>query len=507
MTGPLRDLALALGFSVHLVRARIREGRWRTDARERDGRVGDVPRRAPGPRILVHGVSVGETNALAPLVAALAASERRPDMVVSASTTTGVARARQLHAADASVAPDRRRRNPEDDSEAAAGPPGPDAAAPPAESHAAARPHVVRFPLDFTWMVRRFLDNVRPALVVLGELELWPSFLAECARRGIPVCVAGGRLSARSHRGYRAFRPLFRGMFSRLAMVAAQTEAYRERFVDLGARPGTTWVSGSLKWDAARQPPDPGVVRALAEGLGIDPERPLVVAGSTGPGEEEALLAMLDREGDRLPPCQLLLAPRRPERWDEVAALVPGMPRRSVGRAGDSGAPSGTTSSAPGPAASAPGPAASAPGPATSTPGPAASAPGPASRSERGAPPRPRCEVLLLDTLGELTAAYALASAVFVGRSLLPLGGSNPIEPVALGRPVVIGPHFEHFAGVVADLERSGGIVVSAEPARVIRRWLVDPARARQVADAGARALQEHAGAARSTAARVLGYL
>ncbi len=417
MTGQLRNLGLGLGFAVHLARRRVQTGAWRTDARTRNGRVGEVPRRADGPRILVHGVSVGETSALTPLVAALAASPLAPDVVVSASTETGFERARRIHGGDRAV---------------------------------------VRFPLDFTWMTRRFLDDLRPDLVVLAELELWPNFLAECGRRGIPVCVAGGRMSARSYRGYRAWRPLVRPMFARLALVAAQTESYRERFTALGTPANRTCVTGSLKWDAASRTPDPETAREIALALGIDRSRPLIVAGSTGAGEEEALMSHLP------PGCQILLAPRNPDRWDEVAGLLSGMPRRSVGR--------------------------------------------PTGRDGRGRATRPP-DVFLLDTIGELGAAYLLADAVFVGRSLSPMGGSNPLEPVALGKPTVIGPHHENFAGIVADLVAEGGVVVSARPMAVIARWLENPAAGETVAAGGSRAMARHRGTAVSTAERVLGLL
>ncbi len=407
MTGQIRNLALALGFAVHLLRQRLATGSWRADARSRNGRIGEVPRRAPGPRILVHGVSVGETHALAPLVDALAASPGEPDVVVSASTETGFARARRMHAG--------------------------------------AR-EVVRFPLDLTWMVDRFLDGVRPDLVVLAELELWPTFLAACSRRGTPVCVVNARMSARSFRGYRVMRPLVRGMFSRLALVAAQTGVYRRRFVELGVPAGRTRVTGSLKWDAALLEPDAGAARRLATDMGIDPSRPLIVAGSTGPGEEAALVGAL---ADLPPGCQLLLAPRSPDRWDEVARLRPGMQRRSAPAAGDH-------------------------------------------------------DVFLLDTIGELATAYGLADFVFVGRSLGPMGGSNPLEAVALGKPTVIGPHHENFAGVVADLVDAGGVAVSARPMRVIGRWMEDREAAKALAVAGLRAVERNRGTASRTAELVV---
>ena len=411
MTGLLRDLALGLGLAAYATKQRLRTGSWRDDLRTRNGQVCALTRRAPGPRILVHGVSVGETHALQPLVEALAASSAEPDVVVSASTATGHERARAIHA------------------------PGRE---------------VVRFPLDLTWMANRFLDRVRPALVVLGELELWPSFLAACARRRIPVAVVNGRLSERSFRGYRRWRALVRPMFRQLALVSAQTETYRDRFVALGVPAERAVIGGSLKWDAAARNPDPAQAAALAAALGIDAEGPVIVAGSTGPGEEEALLRGLP-DG-----WQLLLAPRDPARWEQVARLVPGMPRRSRSRAGD-----GTV---------------------------AADSP----------------SVFLLDTLGELPIAYLLADAVFVGRSLGPMGGSNPLEAVALDKPVVTGPHHEHFAGVVAELKRDGGIVVSADPMAVIERWIADPNAAATVQQGARRAMARHRGVARSTAARVL---
>lgn len=430
MIGQLRNLGLGLGFAVHLVRRRVQTGAWRTDARTRSGALGEVRRRAGGPRILVHGVSVGETNALQPLVEALAASPPAPDVVVSASTETGFARASRIHGGEREV---------------------------------------VRFPLDFTWMTRRFLDDLRPNLIVLAELELWPTFLAECSRRGIPVCVVNGRMSARSYRGYRAWRPFVRPMFSRLSLVAAQTESYRDRFAELGVPANRTCVTGSLKWDAARQTSDAETAREIAGTLGIDRSRPLIVAGSTGAGEEETLLRHLP------PGCQILLAPRNPDRWDEVARLCPEMSRRSLG--GHAGAALDDPESANGGGAE--------------------------GHGAATGPP----DVFLLDTIGELAAAYLLADAVFVGRSLTPMGGSNPLEPVALGKPTVIGPHHENFAGVVADLVAEGGLVVSARPMAVIARWLENPSAGAAVTAGGSRAMARHRGTAARTAERVLGLL
>ncbi|MDE2653341.1 MAG: 3-deoxy-D-manno-octulosonic acid transferase [Gemmatimonadota bacterium] len=418
LTGRLRDLAVGAGFLAFAVGQRLRTGRWRSDARTRNGKVGKLRRRAPGPRILVHGVSVGETNALVPLIEALGDSPAAPDVVVSASTSTGFGRARQLHGGSRDV---------------------------------------VRFPLDLTWIVSRFLDAVRPDAVVLAELELWPTFMAECARRGIPVCVVNGRLSASSFRGYRTWRPLVRPMFSRLALVVAQTEVYRARFVELGVPGPRAVVGGSLKWDAAQKEPDPAEARALASAMGIEAGKPLIVAGSTGPGEEAALIRDLPQG------CQLLLAPRNPDRWDEVAALVPGMRRRSMATV--------------------------------------------STLANDASPPSPDPPVFLLDTIGELTTAYLLADAVFVGRSLAPMGGSNPLEPVAAGKPTAIGPHHEHFEDIVTTLSAAGALKVSDEPMRVIAKWIRDSAARKAVVRAGKRALSAQRGVSARTAGLVLGVL
>ena len=423
MVGILWNIALGLGLGAYAVVDRFRTGRRRTDLRTRNGAV-DVPllspgraasgdcsaeARAPGLRLLVHGVSVGEVNAVTPLVEALD-EDAHVQVVVSSATETGYARATKLHEG---------------------------------------RRPVVRYPLDFTWMVGRFLDRTRPDAVVLVEQELWPGFLRECRRRRIPVCLVNARMSESSFQRYKAFGPVARWLLRTLDLVVCQSDVYRDQFVRLGADPAHTHVTGSLKWDAALPTGDPTRAAALSDSLGIDRDRPLVVAGSTGPGEERRLL-------ESLPPgAQLLLAPRRPERWDEVAGLRPGMPRRSAIREGN-GAQTGSH------------------------------------------------DVFLLDTIGELTDAYHLADAVFVGRSLVPQGGSNPLESVAQGKPTVMGPHFENFKDVVAELVGAGGLAISDQPMSQIGEWLREPSRASAVAEAGLRAMAHNRGSARRTGELVL---
>ncbi len=470
-----------------VVAARLARGKWRTDWRGRFGHVDapnvqalptdSAPARPQPPTVLVHGVSVGEVAATRQLVDLLAARAR---VVVSSTTDTGIARARSLYG----------------------------------NRHA-----VVRYPLDLSWMVRRFLDAVRPDVVALTELEVWPNFVTECTRRGIPVCVVNGRMSDSSYRGYRRARRWVRPLFRRLAAVAAQNEAYAGRFVDLGVPRDRVRVTDTMKWDTSGRPfpgrpataapaaelpaaealatesaaTTPPAAEALAADLDLDRSRPLIVAGSTGPGEEEELIAT------RPPAAQLLLVPRRPERFDAVAALHPAIRRRSRARSG-SRDPEGT------PTAN------------EAVPPPsghiADRAPPPENRTaDRGHPPAPDAaaptsiDLFLLDTMGELELAYALADVAIVGRSFAPMGGSDPIPPVAAGCATIIGPHHENFADVVSALAAGGGITVTASPMAAAARLLDDPDTRLRMARNGQRVIEEHRGASARTADLVLGLL
>ena len=382
----------------------IRTGKWKTDWRARLGRGTRIPE-DPLPTVLVHGVSLGEVNATRTLVAALAEGEPRARVVVSATTNTGYDRAVGLYGD---------------------------------------RYPVVRFPFDFTGAVGRFLDRVQPRVVALVELEAWPNLIDACDARGIPVCVVNGRLSEGSFRRYRRFRPLIKGSFEKLAAVGAQTPTYAERFAALGAPRESITVTDTMKWDTAPLDEHPGGSRELAAAMGIDPARPLVVAGSTGPGEERFLM------DGRPEQVQLLVAPRKPERFEEVAALSDRWVRRSA--------------------------------PPTS--------PGPA-------------DLFLLDTLGELRAAYALADAVVVGRSFNGQGGSDPIEPVALGKATVIGPDHANFYDVVGALAEAGGIEVHRDPWPTLVALLEAPARAAELSERGKSVIRARRGATARNAAIV----
>lgn len=341
--------------------------------RERLGHVEGVAPKTRA-RLMIHAVSVGEVNALRhllPLLAAPGDGQVGPEIVVTAGTDTGLARAKELFSKSAIV---------------------------------------LRYPIDLSGSVKRFLDVVKPDAVGLVELEVWPNFIGECTRRGIPVGVINGRLSERSFRGYRKIKSVLGRTFGRLAFVAAQDEEYAARFCAMGVARERVSVTGTMKWDAAVVADDPSAAGAgvpgaveLAAEMGIDRALPLIVAGSTGPGEEALLQSVCP------PGVQLLCAPRKPERFDEAAAAMgDGCVRRSMTK----------------------------------------------GKGVRGA----GVTRFLLDTIGELKLAYALADVAVVGRSFFDLFGSDPIEPAALGKAVVIGPRVSDFAQTVKAFEQAGAI-------------------------------------------------
>jgi 3-deoxy-D-manno-octulosonic-acid transferase len=395
----------------------------RSGWRERMGKFDALPAPTPGrKRLVLHAVSLGEVSALRQLVPIL---DAHVEVVIATTTDTGFKRAGELFGKD----------------------------------H-----HVVRYPLDFSSSVRRFLDAVRPDGVALVELEVWPNFISACARSGIPVGVINGRLSERSFRGYRKIRPVMKSSFASLAFAGVQDEAYAERFAHMGVLRERVIITDTMKWDTASIADDAPGSAELAQSLGIDRSRPIIVAGSTAQGEEELL--------HRACPAgvQLLCAPRKPERFDEAAAALPGCVRRSVTKTGKPPAGGGRGVDGSG-------------------------------LARRGSGDR-----FLLDTLGELRAAYALADVAVVGRSFVPLGGSDPIEPVGLGKATIIGPEHANFTTTVAALSKAGGLrVVNPGGVRVALESLLRDKPAREaMASKGRACIVAHQGATRRSAELIL---
>jgi 3-deoxy-D-manno-octulosonic-acid transferase len=390
------DIAYGIGIGISAPLWAIKSSTRRKVSQAFRQRMGqDLPRRPHGPAVLIHAVSLGEMNATRAMVAALA--QARPDLgfVISTTTQTGYERGDALYGSDPRVV-------------------------------------LIRFPLDFSSAINRVLDHFRPELVVLMELEVWPNYVLQCERRAIPVLLVNGRLTAGSFRNYRLGGPLVRRMFGRLAAVCAQEQAYADRFVALGAPRERVRVTGTMKFDTAQIADHLEGAEQLANEVGLRPgAEPILVCGSTGPGEEEILLGVYPNLLKRHPDLRLVLVPRKPERFDEVADLIRGagfeLVRRSKSEISNpkseiSNFQSGSE----------------------------------ISQSEFARP------VILGDTMGELRKFYSLADVVFVGRTLLDFGprqhGSDMIEPSALAKAVIVGPFTGNFAEVMNQFRAASAI-------------------------------------------------
>jgi 3-deoxy-D-manno-octulosonic-acid transferase len=335
--------------------------------------------------------------------------------------------------------------------------------------------HVVfRWPLDFTFSVKAALDRLAPSLVILMEGDVWPNFLRRCRRRGVPVVIVNGRLGPRKgYPRYRMVRPLAASLFNSLSAIGAQHQAYADLYRRLGVRSEKVTVTGMMKYDSAELADRVAGQEELAAALGIGPADKVLVAGGTGAGEEKIVLDAFSRLLGAAPPegVRLVIVPRRPERFEAVARLIAGegfhVVRRSLHPDGPPVQAAAESVRAAIPAC-------------------------PSAGSSR--------TVILGDTMGELRKFYGLAYAVFIGRSLVPEGGSDMIEAAALAKPVAFGPHTFNFPQAETMVQAGCARRVSdaVELAEALRQWLGDPARA---AEAGKQA-QEFVRAQRGAARR-----
>ncbi|NWD47525.1 lipid IV(A) 3-deoxy-D-manno-octulosonic acid transferase [Pseudomonas gingeri] len=303
-------------------------------------------------------------------------------------------------------------------------------------------------PYDLPWAAARFLDAVRPRLAVIMETELWPNHIHQCARRGIPVALANARLSARSARGYGRFARLTRPMLEEMSLIAVQTEVEAERFRQLGARAECVEVTGSIKFDLSI---DPQLLARAAElrGQWQAQQRPVWIAASTHEGEDEVVLAAHRQLLASHPDALLILVPRHPERFNSVFELC-----RQQGL--------------------------------------------PTVRRSTAEPVTAQTSVLLGDTMGELLFLYALADSAFVGGSLVPNGGHNLLEPAALAKPVLSGPHLFNFLEIAALMREAGALqeVDDADGLAVaVQRLFELPRDAQRMAEAGLKVMRANQGA------------
>ncbi|MCE8004772.1 lipid IV(A) 3-deoxy-D-manno-octulosonic acid transferase [Billgrantia ethanolica] len=397
---------------------------WREHAltNSRGERLGLLPRSpAGGPWLWLHCASVGEVQAARPLIEALLTHYPRHRLLVTTMTATGAERVHALMEARSR------------------------AGEPERLAH--------RFlPLDYPGAAKRFVARLRPELAIFFETELWPNLLTACRRRGVPTAVVNGRLSPRAFRGYRRLRPLMASALAQLDWLAAKSRGDAERFCALGMPATRTDVVGSLKYDLTPDDAASEQSKRLCTRLG---SRPVWVAGSTHPGEDERLLEAHARLRQSYPNALLILVPRHPQRFEAVAELC-----RERGMA--------------------------------------------LARRSRDEWPDARTAVYLGDTMGELMMLYGAADLAFVGGSLVAVGGHNLLEPAAMGVPVLTGPELANFTDVAETL-RQGGALVEVRDSAMLADTLVtlflDEAERHRLAEAGLAVVAANRGALARTMA------
>ncbi len=380
-------------------------------------RLGRLPSRLQLPKeqepvIWVHAVSVGEVLAVAGLVEELQRRFPQNRIFISTTTDTGQALARKRFG-EASV---------------------------------------FYFPMDFAFAIRPYLQALRPRMVVIAETEFWPNFLRLAHASGARIAVVNARISDRSWPSYRRFRGLLRRLLANVELFLAQTPEDAARLRDIGATPERVRVTGNLKFDVPAPAP-PAIVESARKSIAATGAGPVLVCGSTVEGEETLLLKTFENLLVQHPRAVMIVAPRHPERFAAVAALLEQMSIRFLRRSLWNGEP--LTSS-----------------------------------------------VLLLDTIGELAALYALADIAFVGGSLVPRGGHNIIEPAQHGVATVVGNHTENFRDIVSLFESRDAvrIVGPAELPLVLLELLANDEERRALGQRSADTMRSQIGATARTA-------
>src|SRR5437588_2715289 len=412
-------LASPVIFAILLAKKRCRPGLRQ--------RLGWLPRdlvegRDGRPTIWVHAVSMGEATAVVSLVQQL--KTRYPAVRVFVSTVTETGKDTVLRRLAGQAA------------------------------------HLY-FPLDFRWSVRSALLAVRPNQLVVFESEFWPNLLHAAASRRIPVILVNGRLSTDSFAGYRRLRPFFCRVLAAFTVCAVQTDRDVERMIQLGVEPKRVVRTGNLKYDQVAASAQATAGLLSRQDLRLAGGEELLVAGSTHPSEEEAVLGCYRRLLDVAPALVLVLAPRHIERTEDVVKAVQSHGVTAVRR--------------------------------TKLPG-------------AGGAPITGPRVIILDTRGELATLYRDATLVFVGGSLVNVGGHSPLEPAAWGKAVVFGPHMDHFAEAAEQFLACGaGVMVhdTDEMTQVMTALLMDRSRLEAMGKAAYQLVLENQGALARTVALI----
>lgn len=407
-------LLAGVAYSPVVIYRAIRHKRYRSGWAQRFGRVG---RRSPERKcIWLHAVSMGEVNAAKTIIEELESRFGDFEIVVSTTTDTGFARAMSLFS----------------------------------ENH-----QVFYFPFDFSWVVRRAFGNIRPAVCLLMELEVWPNFVHIAQRLNVPVIIVNGRISDKSFSGYKRIRPFAKKFFGKVSLILAQTDRYAQRFREIGAVAENVVVTGSLKYDTAQITDKVDGADALAAQLNIGDER-LWVAGATGPGEERIILDVFTQltQQEQFRDLRLVVVPRKPERFEEVAQLI-----------AETGFDFVRYSSI---------------------------------KNSKLKAQNSKLPVILGDTMGDLRKFYSLAAIIFVGRSLVPMGGSDMMEAAALGKCTIFGSHAFNFEQTVDALLADKGAIMVKDGQGLLQamdKCLLDPEFAGQIARSGQEVIRRNQGA------------
>jgi 3-deoxy-D-manno-octulosonic-acid transferase len=408
----------------------LRHGRYRAGW---TNRFGKIIRKQPDKKcIWIHAVSVGEVNATTTLIRELESKFPDYEIALSTTTDTGFARANALFGSRLSV---------------------------------------FYFPMDFSLTMKRAFANIKPAMCLLIELEVWPNLVRIAKQSGVPVIVVNGRLSKRSLRRYSLIKAVTRKVFGNLTLALAQSEEYAERFRELGMPAEKVIVTGSVKYDTAQVTDKVDGADVLAAQLGLKNNR-LWVAGATGNNEEQIILDVYRRliEQKQLADLRLAIVPRKPERFDEVANLIE---QAGFGLIRYSEIKKKATE----------------------------------NTEEKIINHKSSIiNVILGDTMGDLRKFYSLAGVIFVGRSLVPMGGSDMIEATALGKCTIFGPHAFNFKQAVDDLLKANGAILVKDADELfdaMKKCLTDADYASRIAQNGRQIIRENQGATARTIANI----
>lgn len=401
----------------------LRHGKYRRGLAER---LGSIPPRivasaialsdpssisSPQKVIWVHAVSVGEVIAVSGLVAAMRIRFPQHKIFVSTTTDTGEAMARKRFGAE----------------------------------------NVFYFPMDFSFAIRPYLQTLQPELVVIAETEFWPNFLRLAHKSGARIAIANARISDRSRPNYLRFRWALRDVLNNVDLFLTQTAEDATRLHAIGAKESRIEVTGNLKFDALLPAPQP-IVESLRRSFAETGAGPALVCGSTTEGEEPLLLQAFEKLLTQYPQAVMILAPRRPERFDSVASLLREMNIRFWRRSLWNGEPLAGG-------------------------------------------------VLLLDAMGELAALYSLADVAFVGGSLVPRGGHNIIEPAQYGTAIVVGNHTENFRDIVSLFQKRDAVCITspADLPSVLRHLFANPEEGAALGKRAKETIQSQTGATART--------